>query len=360
LSQFDSDVIYGAFYSWVKTMKQFSSKRFTIGEKVKMLHDTNQGIVLQIYPTGRLLILIDDVLELEVGPEEIVSANIPQAGPSKQVQAAMRLTDAENPLQQAIYLAIEDQPNAPLYFHLINNLPYHIQYGVFQLQGDSQGRCKVSGQLDNAACQLLFSNRKDSLIEDEKLLFQFLFYSNETATLLKPQEKVFTLKIKHFQQAKSYNPYLKRDMIICPLIMMPNSQPIATVNGQQANINPIDPQTALLLEECLNTSKRIEREIVFNPAVQSRVDLHLAEILPNATDVDPATALHLQMQVFEKALNVAVANQQQAIFFIHGIGDGKLRQQIHAYLKKSPLAQKYELETVKGNMNPGVTKVTLK
>lgn len=338
-------------------MKQFSTKRFSVGEKIKMLHDTNEGIVLQVYPDGRLLILIDEVLELEVRPEEIVSANIPQAGPSKQVQAAMRLTDTENTLQPAMYLAIEEQANAPLYFHLINNLPYHVQYGVFQLQGNSQGRCKVTGQVDSAACQLLFSTRRDSLIEDEKLLFQFLFYSHETATLLKPQEKVFSLKVKHFQQAKSYNPYLKRDMIICPLILMPNSQP---VSPEQPAINPIDPQTALLLEECLNTSKRIEREIVFNSSLQTRVDLHLEAILPNASNVDATIALHLQMEVFEKALNVAVANQQQAIYFIHGIGDGKLRQQIHAFLKKSPLAQKYELETIKGNMNPGVTKVILK
>lgn len=67
---------------------------------------------------------------------------------------------------------------------------------------------------------------------------------------------------------------------------------------------------------------------------RSVVDLHIDKLVDKWEQLDPADILHLQLQAFEKYYVLAVAHRQRTLTVIHGIGEGKLKEEIHELLKQ--------------------------
>ena len=68
--------------------------------------------------------------------------------------------------------------------------------------------------------------------------------------------------------------------------------------------------------------------------------------------------LKLQMETFEKNLNHAMATGMDEISFIHGIGNGVLKKEIHKYLSQLDNI-KYFQDTQKSRFGYGATLVRI-
>ena len=63
------------------------------------------------------------------------------------------------------------------------------------------------------------------------------------------------------------------------------------------------------------------------------VDLHIEKLTDNWKSMDNFEKLTLQIKTFEKYLELAIAHHQNSMIAIHGIGSGKLRDEIHEILR---------------------------
>lgn len=63
------------------------------------------------------------------------------------------------------------------------------------------------------------------------------------------------------------------------------------------------------------------------------VDLHIEKLADDWKSLDNFEKLTLQLQTFEKYLDLAIAHRQHAMIAIHGVGSGKLRDEIHEILR---------------------------
>ena len=63
------------------------------------------------------------------------------------------------------------------------------------------------------------------------------------------------------------------------------------------------------------------------------VDLHIEKLTANWESMDSFEKLTLQIRTFEKYLDLAIAHHQNAMIAIHGVGTGKLRDEIHEILR---------------------------
>jgi len=98
----------------------------------------------------------------------------------------------------------------------------------------------------------------------------------------------------------------------------------------------IDKNSHVFISEkkALNSSiKKVKKSKISVP----EVDLHIHELTNSDKGMSNYDMLHLQLQTAEKNLKNAIAKKQQRIIFIHGIGNGKLRQELHLLLKKYPV-----------------------
>ena len=66
---------------------------------------------------------------------------------------------------------------------------------------------------------------------------------------------------------------------------------------------------------------------------RSVIDLHIEKIMDSHSHLSNAEILHFQLQEFEKWFELAKLNQLPSMIFIHGVGKGKLKQEIHDLLK---------------------------
>lgn len=89
------------------------------------------------------------------------------------------------------------------------------------------------------------------------------------------------------------------------------------------------------------------------------VDLHWENLKGKDPNANKSDIFGHQINVFEKALDVSIAEGKTSITFIHGIGSGKLKNAIFAYLESHPFVASY-----KNDYDPkygyGATKVLLK
>lgn len=66
---------------------------------------------------------------------------------------------------------------------------------------------------------------------------------------------------------------------------------------------------------------------------RSVVDLHIEKLTDNWKGLSNFEILTIQLKFFEKYYNLAIAHRQPNLIVIHGIGTGKLRDEIHEILK---------------------------
>ncbi len=68
------------------------------------------------------------------------------------------------------------------------------------------------------------------------------------------------------------------------------------------------------------------------PAKQE-IDLHIEKLSDNWKSLSNFEILTLQLQTLEKYLDLAIAHRQPSLIVIHGLGTGKLRDEIHEVLR---------------------------
>ena len=95
------------------------------------------------------------------------------------------------------------------------------------------------------------------------------------------------------------------------------------------------------------------------PPARSVVDLHIEKLTDEWERMTNFEMLTLQLKEFEKYYDLAVAHHLPSIIFIHGLGSGKLRDELHELLKI-----KKEVKTFVNQYHPlygyGATEVYLK
>ncbi len=63
------------------------------------------------------------------------------------------------------------------------------------------------------------------------------------------------------------------------------------------------------------------------------VDLHIEKLIPEWKHLNNFEILTVQLNTFEKYLDLAIAHHQHNLIVIHGVGTGKLKDEIHEILK---------------------------
>ena len=77
------------------------------------------------------------------------------------------------------------------------------------------------------------------------------------------------------------------------------------------------------------------------------MDLHIEKLEVQWSGLSNYEILGLQLKAFEKYYDLAVAHIQPSLTVIHGVGEGKLRDEIHAILNT-----KKEVKTFVNQFHP--------
>jgi len=68
-------------------------------------------------------------------------------------------------------------------------------------------------------------------------------------------------------------------------------------------------------------------------AARQEIDLHIENLVDNMRGLSNADIVKIQLDTLQRYLNLAIVHRQERMVVVHGLGKGRLREEVHAVLK---------------------------
>jgi hypothetical protein len=337
-----------------------------IGDKVRLLRAKEQGVVSRFLPGDMIEIEIEDGFRIPVMRSELVPVSPLEAerllkptaySPQKTVTSSAPAILSN----QGIYLAFVPVNDREYTLHLINNTDWEFPYTLGEESGAPTGGVQFRG-LHNGLLKPKSQQKMNELYAHAKFeewptfVVQGLWFLAGKSSLRQPLMKRFKARAATLFKQKTTVPVLNQPGFLTQLDAETAEPASQTPNSNRPR--PVAISTEELKAEMLKPKSDLGGISIERPS--SVVDLHIEALLPaGAGKRSPADLLKLQLDTFEKALENAIASGMSDITFIHGVGSGSLRTELHKRLGQHPNVKFFE-DAQKQKFGYGATKVTIK
>ncbi len=212
--------------------------------------------------------------------------------------------------------------------YLVNDSNYYLSYTYMSAENKSW-QVRSTGVIEPNTKLFLEEFGKEALNSMEHVAVQLIAYKEGRAFQLKPAvsvelriDTVKFYKLHTFTESDFFEePSLRYDIVKDDL------------PTHQVFVNAESLQQALLQKKTADTARpqTSEKRPHANGIVE--IDLHIGELLDNTNGMSNGDMLNYQLDVFRKTLEEYKTKKGQRIVFIHGKGDGVLRNAILKELK---------------------------
>ena len=214
---------------------------------------------------------------------------------------------------------IKDVTNTRFETYLVNDSNYYLHYTYLTAEGNAW-TLKAEGEIEPNTKLFVEEFGRDALNEMEHVAIQMIAFKRDKSFLLKPATDVqFRLDPVKFYKLHLFE---ENDFFETPALMY-------TIVENDEVARPLVVDAKRLKEQMYK-----EEKVVANTSKKKSktddgtlvVDLHADEVLETTAGMNSADILHYQMDIFKKTMDENRKKKGQKIIFIHGKGEGVLRQ----------------------------------
>jgi hypothetical protein len=319
-----------------------------------MMHSKEEGIITRFLDQGLVEVAIDNDFTIPVLRREVVviaqeEEKLFRSGPepeSKGKGSGTQRASASPPpalLSTAgIFVALAHQTEELLAVHVVNNSDYDLLY-TYGEERQARYRGIQNDKLAPRKTTIVSHLHLKDFDKWPDLVLQFLQHRSNSPTLFEPVTKRVHFKASSFYKSKRMAPVLQQEAYLFQL---------------DTKAVEVDPQK---IKEQLSEASAAAGSYSLQPPPHE-VDLHIEQLVgldKNPSRMSNSEILRLQLAAFEDNLDRALATNMHEIVFIHGVGSGVLRQEIHKLLSRNKDIKFYE-EARKEKFGYGATLVKLK
>ncbi|MBQ6725104.1 MAG: DUF2027 domain-containing protein [Bacteroidales bacterium] len=338
--------------------------KLAVGDKVKFLNQTGGGVVSKIVSSQIVNVtdetgfdiptLIKDLVKVEPATgagklfeQEIIvptpDSYAPQSGPqvSDTDIVPLRRVPEQRNIEQGVYLAFVPHQQSwlitgDLDVLLVNRTPHTLLASVFTKHDDSFHFADYEA-IDPESRYLVATIDREEVSQWLHGVVQALFIRNKTQKLLKPLSEEFRIKASKFYKEESYaniaclgqNALLVE---IAKLLDLPAFAEIAQSATAEPEPQPKQQETKKKKSHIVNPNNILEQHIIAQGVAE--VNLHIEELTDDDSSLSDQEKLGLQLSYFQRCVNDAIANHVQKVIFIHGVGQGVLKNEIIKELRQ--------------------------
>jgi hypothetical protein len=313
-----------------------------IGDKVRLIHAKEEGVIVKIIDNKLVEVEIEDGFRIPVLRNEVA---VIAAEEAKQFKRNLPQDDAISPrlekgvvATQGVYMAFTLINDTDLALYLVNNTDLGVPFTMGEMQGQNY-KGLLAGMLQKKSSVKIQEVSTKNFESWPVYLIQLLFFKEGAFTLREPFTKKIRFRANTFFKSKQPAPLLGKDAYLF-----------------QIDKETVDIQPDKILEGIFDT-KSTQQTPVAAPARE--IDLHIEKLTKDSAKMGNAEILQLQLKTFEDSLDRAVAHGMDEIVFIHGVGNGILRMEIHKRLGKHPYVQFFK-DAMREKFGYGATLVKLK
>ena len=325
-----------------------------IGDKVRLVHGREEGIVYAFLPGNVVEVEIEDGFRIPVLKNEIVtispveSQRLVKASDSQKIgsQSDKIVSRAPAFAEKGIYLAFASVNDRAVTVHLINNTDWILPFTAIS-QDQSVQTGLAAGALQPRSAQKLSELLIKGFEAWPTFDFKILYYREGKFNLPLPLNKKLKCRAQSFYKSKGQAPVLGREAFVYQL--------------DEENLKKEEVVSDALLPDVLRSrmmgGAEAEKALLAKP--ENVVDLHIEKIQKDISGLNNDGILKIQLATFESSLESAIANGMEEITFIHGSGSGVLRTELHRRLGKNQHVQYYK-DAQKEKFGYGATLVKIK
>lgn len=312
---------------------------YKLGEFVRFVNERREGYVTRIIDEQTIAVTDDDGFEIPVLASQVTRVH----GKSEISESTSSdiLTDIspESFITNGIYLAITDDKKigSVVHFYLVNESSWQILLS-FKIESQNKFKGEFAGLINPNSAVKLFTASLNELDLWPKFHIQALLYSTSKHEVQKPLIFSDKFKAKDFSGAKKNHKLLDH---AAWMIQLDSNTPI------------IDP---VKLKESFYKPASEKTEI---PNPGKEVDLHIEKLRDDHQFLSGSEILTIQLNHFKKCLDAAIVHKLGSIVFIHGSGNGTLRNEIHKAIGQHPQVITF-MDAQKEKFGYGATKVIFK
>lgn len=334
---------------------------FTVGQKVILKYTNDEGIVKALLPDGMVMVqLHGEDMEIPVFEEDLrVATTLPlHKSPAlpqhKNTIAPVFNVQTQYGILQSLGLqlgfeAIMKYENIDRYLiYLINDTPSDVVF-LFRLSLNGQVIIDVDNKINSLSVHLLGELNYSDLVEIPEATIEVKEITTEG--LGKPLTKTLKLRPQNFYKNVIVAPLLNK--IVHHFVLFqhfqhtaiattPNKEDLKSYTKRVSHKQEKPPQPDAVVAKKLSKHD-IEEFANFNP----EIDLHIENLIANYSGMSNSEIIKIQLQHFDKFMQKAYRLGVPKVFVIHGIGKGKLRDEI-----ATKLLQEYTISTFKNDYHP--------
>lgn len=342
------------------------------GDKVRFLNTTGGGVIIGFQGKNIVLVEDEDGFEIPVLTQECVviePANDVQvrqsAKPSADIQnASIQKIEEDYKIEEtkegeiiSAFLAylpndIKNLSTTDFECYLINDSNYYLSFNYMN-KTDAGWVSRCVNTIEPNTKIYIDEFDKRELNNLEHLCVQLIAYKKDKPFALKNtcsvELKLDTVKFYKLHSFRE-NDYFNENALIYPIIRKDLPEKELMISPEAIAQAMHEKQTARpRVQDLKKTDKKTILEI----------DLHISELLDNVAGLSSADMLEYQLEEFNKTMLENKQNKGQKIVFIHGKGDGVLKQAILKELKNKYKTAYYQDASFR-EYGYGATMVTIK
>ncbi|MCG8475429.1 MAG: DUF2027 domain-containing protein [Cytophagales bacterium] len=325
-------------------------KKMNIGDRVRSLHTNEEGIIIGFKKNDIIEIEIEDGFSIDFLAKEVVLVRQDEQkhfGDDLQEQSedpnrskkSQRFEKPTLSSEKGVFIAFFDNGNDLLTAYLINNTDSELLYSVAQTVHSSYQGISAGLLREKKYLKLKDFNMK-KFDNWATLYFRFLFHKNDFFSRDEMFEKRLKFKASTFFKNKKEAPLFEKEAYVFQ------------IDSNAPKVNPEKVQESMTQGKSL---PEVTHEIV---KPQTVIDLHIEKLEQAPELMSNSEKLKRQLNEFENALANAIASGMLEITFIHGIGNGILRNEIHKRLSKNEHIKYYE-DAQKNKFGYGATLIRI-
>ena len=244
-------------------------------------------------------------------------------------RAAARERDGGNKLNACLAFVpidIKEVTNTRFETYMVNDSNYYLHFAYMVAEGNAW-TLKAAGEVEPNTKLFIEEFGRDALGGMGRIAVQMTAYKKDKPFLLKPaidvQMRVDPVKFYKLHVFEE-NEFFEQPALLFHIVQNDEVARPLVVDSRQLKEQMYKEETVVT-----DTAKQVRRKDDGTLVV----DLHADEVLETTAGMNAADILHYQLDVFKKTMEEYKKSRGQKIVFIHGKGEGVLRQALLQELK---------------------------
>lgn len=304
--------------------------KLRIGDKVRFLNEVGEGTVSRIKDKHTVFVEMQDGFEIPFPVGQLVPIHtellIDKDAENIELNHDAHLTDA-------IYFVVEPDHDFPSLvndykLYLFNASSFNLVY-TYSIKDEEYFQTIKHGEVGLYQKVLLRQVKLPFFKDYHYHKIECLLYKNSFFKAQSPITEILHITPKGLLESKA----VKHDEFKFPVYGFLLKDEFISITKAEPELNRIDLEKLKSIREFKSREKISKSSREYLKSLEKEVDLHIEELVESTNGLSNFEMLNIQLERFEKELDAAIEKNMKKIIFIHGVGNGRLKQEIVSILK---------------------------